>query len=125
MLFFPSVFQDTDGLDFPVLQFADIVAPHERFHQRQQHFADPFRAGEVSVLHVEPKVLHRFWQHTEYLRIGHPIMHHSKHEDANHRLPELPAGSVDDHLQWAFYGKLPEYESCDKVRIKRLFGIIR
>ena len=52
-------------------------------------------------------------------------MHHGKHEDVDVRLPELPVGPVNGQLQRAFYWKQPENESCDKVRIKRMFGIIR
>ena len=64
-------------------------------------------------------------QHAEHQRVGHVVMHYGKHEDVDVRLPELPVGPVDGQLQRAFYGKQPEYESCDEVRIERLFGIIR
>ena len=64
-------------------------------------------------------------EHGGQQRVGHAVMHHCKHEDVDCRLPELPAGPVDGQLQQAFYGKQPENESCDKVRIKRMFGIIR
>lgn len=65
------------------------------------------------------------WQHAEHQRVGHAVMHHCKHEDVDCRLPELPVGPVDGQLQRAFYWKQPEYESCNKVRIKGVFGIIR
>ena len=63
------------------------------------------------------------WQHAEHQRVGHAVMHYGKHEDVDVRLPKLPVGPVNGQLQRAFYWKQPENESCDKVRIERLFGI--
>ena len=55
-LFLPSVLQDAERFDFPVYQFTDVVAPHERNHHHQQQFAvmplDP-AAGQIAGLVVD------------------------------------------------------------------------
>ena len=58
--------KDADRPDFPMHQFTDVIAPHECHHHHHQQFADPFRVGEVCVLHVEACALHRL-EHRLYL----------------------------------------------------------
>ena len=122
----PKVLPDSDIIPYMV-----AVEPTDPF------LADEFPVGDKAInafvteqpdesfkdsLAFLPIGIPFLWQEAEHQRECNPLVCHTKHEDVDVEIPELPVCTVHAQHQSSLDGKQREYHSCHEVKVEGVFG---